>query len=60
MRHGTLLGAAMAVGLAAAHGDHSKGNVAPQVDPNADWMTKHMAGTFSISRVRMGEKMRQY
>jgi hypothetical protein len=43
MRHETLLGAAMAVGLAAAHGDHSKGKVTPQVDPNADWMTKHMA-----------------
>jgi hypothetical protein len=43
MRHAALLGAAM-FGLAAAHGDHSHANTVPEVDPNADWMTKHMAG----------------
>ncbi|KAK5997894.1 putative calcium-binding protein [Cladobotryum mycophilum] len=35
-----LLGAATLAGLAIAHGDHSK---KPAVDPNANWMTKHMA-----------------
>ncbi|KOS22024.1 putative calcium-binding protein [Escovopsis weberi] len=35
-----LLGAAVLAGLAMAHGDHSK---SPSIDPNADWMTKHMA-----------------
>lgn len=49
MRHAALFGAAL-VGLAAAHGDHSKTGRAPEVDPNADWMTKHMAGTFLARR----------
>lgn len=30
-------------GLAIAHGSHSQ---KPIVDPNANWMTKHMAGEF--------------
>lgn len=47
MRAETIIGAAI-ISLATAHGDHSKTNGAPEVDENADWMTKHMAGRSSI------------
>lgn len=33
-------------GSAVAHGDH--GGQAPMVNEDADWMTKHMAGTSDI------------
>lgn len=43
MRAETLISATL-IGLAAAHGDHARTDGAPEVDENANWMTKHMAG----------------
>lgn len=39
-------GVAIAVlaGHALGHGDHKTGSHKPQVDENASWMQKHMAG----------------
>jgi hypothetical protein len=30
-----------------AHGSHGSGSQKPIVDENANWMTRHMAGTFA-------------
>ena len=44
MRAGGLLGVVLAAAqLVVAHGDHAKSKK-PEVAPDADWMTKHMAG----------------
>ena len=40
------------LGLASAHGDHANAGGAPKVDENANWMTKHMAGKFSLAIIQ--------
>lgn len=49
MRAGSLLGLVLAgAQVVVAHGDHSKSKK-PEVAPDANWMTKHMAGKFSYA-----------
>ena len=46
----------LAVTGAFAHGDHGSGSKQPAIPDDANWMTKHMAGKFSILNSRLPQR----